>query len=155
MVVMNTSLYWRAYTSLLLSQEFNQLVQQHLSPGGIFAYNSTFFWDAFKTSLAVFPNVYAFSNLVVCSERDLQGELIHARERLAAIRLDGTQTVDPERPEVARKIDRMIAGFHRFDPAQNPTGRLLEVITDQNMLSEYRYGRTVVGFLRSAATFGR
>jgi len=155
LVVMNTSLYWRAYTSLLLSREFNQLAQEHLNPGGVFAYNSTFFWDAFETSRAVFSHVYAFSNLVVCSERDLDGELAHADERLAAIRIDGYQVVDPTRPEVAKKIERMVAGVRVFDPAQNSVGRDLEVITDQNMLNEYRYGRSIFGFLRSEAIFAR
>jgi predicted membrane-bound spermidine synthase len=147
LIVMNTSNHWRAYTSLLLSQEFNRLVERHLSPDGIFAYNSTFFWDAFNTTLTVFPYVYSFSNLVIASRHDLQDELAHARERLAAIRVGGRVMVDPARPEVASKIDRMVAGVRRFDPTINPAGRALEVITDQNMINEYKYGRTVQGVL--------
>ena len=148
LIVMNTSNHWRAYTSLLLSQEFNRLVERHLSPGGIFAYNSTFLWDAFNTTLTVFPYVYSFSNLVIASRHDLEGELAHTRERLAAIRVAGSPMVDPARREVASKIDRMVAGMRRFDPTTNPAGRRLEVITDQNMINEYKYGRTVDGFLR-------
>jgi hypothetical protein len=45
----------------------------------------------------------------------------------------------------------MVGGVRRFDESVDPAGQPLEVITDQNMISEYRYGRTVFGHSASAA----
>ena len=147
LIVMNTTFHWRAYTSLLLSQEFNALIRAHLNAGGIFAYNNTSLLDAFKTSSTAFGSLYVFGNLVIASDRDLEPELVHARHRLAAIRIDGRPMVDLAQPEVARKVDQMGAALRRFDPESRPGGRALEVITDQNMINEYKYGRTFLSVL--------
>ena len=47
LIIMNTTWHWRANSSLLLSTEFLQLMQSHMAPGAVLAYNATGSADAF------------------------------------------------------------------------------------------------------------
>jgi spermidine synthase len=146
LIVMNTSYHWRAYTSLLLSREFHAMVRQHLQPGGLYAYNSTFSWDAFKTAATVFRHVHGFGNLVIASDHDPRPELARGRERFAALTLDGAPVLDLSHPEVAAKVEAVLRQVEPFQHILEKAGREVEVITDENMITDYRYGQTVLGF---------
>ena len=139
LIVVNTTFYWRAYTTMLLSKEFMALARSRLAPGGILAFNSTGSADAFATARAVFPNVYSSETFVIASNRPLAVDLGTALDRLADIRLPTGERVDVSDPRMVQKIASMVARFQPYEPtvaeAANST-----IITDQNMVTEYRHG---------------
>ena len=142
LIVMNTTFHWRAYASLLLSHDFLDLVRQHLTDDGIVAYNSTGSTDAFKTASVVFPHVYRFRNFVYASNRDLAPQLPMVPSRLTALSWGGLRLLDQSRAEVADRVKLLTTNTIRFDEQAESrrVGRPLKVITEQNMLTEYRYG---------------
>jgi spermidine synthase len=145
---MNTTWYFRAHTTNLLSSEFMQLARAHLDRGGIFYFNTTWSPDAMKTGMSAFPygmrcvNFLALSdsplkfdstrwNGIVGSLRDVQGRLIFAE------------------PSRKMRYDSLLAIAHTLD--ETPTGYGLEsrasvlarvakahIITDDNMIVEWR-----------------
>jgi spermidine synthase len=153
LLVMNTTFHWRAYSTMLLSREFLSLMRQHMNPGAVLAYNSTFSRDVFQTASVVFPEVYTFGNFAIAGEKLTVPPEEEAIARIAALTLDGRQLVDTSRPEVLERVREKIRIFKPFataeDEVENRIGgedkdtRPLEVITDQNMLTEYRYGQSI------------
>jgi len=147
LIMMNTTMHWRAYTTLLLSREFHALARAHLNPHGVFAYNGTSSYDAFKTATTVFPFVHGYSSLVIASDYDPKPGLARGLERLSELRLDGHPLLDMTRPEVLAKAQRVLGEVVTYEQSVEPAGRPLEVITDQNMIPEYRYGKSLHEFL--------
>lgn len=153
LLVMNTTFHWRAYSTMLLSREFLSLMRQHMNPGAVLAYNSTFSRDVFQTASVVFPEVYIFGNFAIAGEKLAVPPEEEAIARIAALTLDGRQLVETNRPEVLDRVREKIRIFKPFARAENQgenrvggndeDTRPLEVITDQNMLTEYRYGQSI------------
>jgi spermidine synthase len=141
LVIMNTTYYWRAYASNLLSRDFLSSLRLHMRPGAVVAYNSTGSPDTLMTANAVFPHAYLYDNFVVASDEDYRSRLDtpRGRQRLKALVLDG-------RPLFPDGSDATVETFVRtpfvsVDAVAAKTGRPLEVITDRNLLTEYKYGR--------------
>ena len=97
LVIMNTTYYWRAYTSNLLSREFLQLVKHHLRPEGILTYNTTNSPDALKTAANVFSHAYLYENFAVASDIDWRRKLQdpNAVQILSSLYLDGKPLFPP------------------------------------------------------------
>lgn len=135
LLVMNTTYHHRAYVSMLLSQDFMRIAKSHLNPGGVIAFNSTSSPDTYKTAASVFGRVYRLKNFVVAGDTLALPEKAETVRRLAPL-------IDVSRPEVLAKIDQDLQTFIPYDEAEmaRTAGRPLEIITDQNMLTEYRYG---------------
>ena len=151
LIVMNTTYHWRAYATLLLSQEFLRIARDHLTPEGILAYNSTFSWDSMKTASSVLKNVYLFGNFVVAGDSLKMPKEAEGIAHVSALKDNDRPLINPANPRVREKLHR---DFHMLQPYSEPqlewlAGRPLEVITDQNMLSEYRRGKSVVEYLGS------
>ena len=142
LVVMNTTWHWRMYTSLLLSREFMSLLKSHMGETAVLAFNATGSGDALKTAAAVFPHAYLYDSFVVAGPFDWR-QTIRAPAAVAALRAIKPAGV----PLFGPKDDDIITDFlaeHRATDqaqAQAKTGRPLEVITDRNLITEYRYGR--------------
>ncbi len=64
---MNTTWYWRAYSTNLLSAEFLKQVQSHLNPDGIVMFNITHSLYAFATAVHSIPYAYRYGHMVVGS----------------------------------------------------------------------------------------
>ncbi|MEY2633282.1 MAG: hypothetical protein RIR00_1936 [Pseudomonadota bacterium] len=141
MVVMNNTYHWRAYSTLLLSREFLQQLDGHLNHGGLIAYNSTWSWDAFATAASVFPQVYRYLNCVIAGRQVGLPAEADALERLAALQLDGKPLLDLDNPAVLAKAKHNLWQLHPFN--EDNTQRPLEIITDQNMLTEYKRGKSL------------
>lgn len=143
LIFQNTTFHWRAYTSLLLSREYLQELQRHLAPGGIVAMNTTDSLDAYATALAVFGHVARYSNFAYMSDQPLQRHP-EAEAALRACRIDGRPSLD-DRQFAPQRIGWQLlntplldAREHlRMSPRADPPG----VITDLNMLNEFRHGR--------------
>ena len=142
LVVMNTTWHWRAYVSLLLSREFLTLVRARMAPGAVLAYNATGSPDALATAGAVFPHAYLYDNFVIAADFDW-------RTRLDAPGAVGElRRVRPEGKPLFSDSDEAL--MRRFLSRENTTtveqaavkaGRSLEIITDRNLITEYKYGR--------------
>ncbi len=147
LIVMNTTYHWRGYAALLLSRDFIAQVKQHMSPGAILAYNTTGSGDVLKTAASVFPSVYRFQSFAIAGDDVQVPDADVAVARMAGLTLDGQPLVDLTRPADREKAYDVAGRFEPFDAIENSYGRELQVITDQNMLSEYKYGRSILRYL--------
>ncbi len=142
LLVMNTTFHFRAYVTMLLSEDFLRVARSHLRPGGVIAFNSTDAPDVYKTAASVFRDVYKLRNFVVAGDA-----LALPDEEQAVRRMEGL--VDIAQPDVAARVRE---DFRRFEPYDDTVfaaraGRSLRVITDQNMLTEFRYGDSLLANL--------
>lgn len=141
LIVMNTTFHWRANITNLLSREFMEIARSRLAPGGIFAFNATGSADALATAAAVFPHAYRWSNFVYAAEHDFRAIAPQAVDRLAALCL-GAEAFDLRRSTDRSQLNDMLAKpFVSVHDVEIESGRALAVITDANMLTEFKYGR--------------
>ncbi len=144
LVVMNTSWYWRNFTSNLLSREFLTEVSRHMNPGAVLTYNSTGAPDVLKTASVVFKFARRRKSFVLASDHDFTSDL-RSREsfnRIMSLKL-GDDRLFPEH------TDKLLQGYldeHLVTPEEEEgnAGRPLEVITQDNMLTEFKYGHPLV-----------
>ena len=142
LVVMNTTWHWRAYVSMLLSQEFLTLMRSRMAPDGLIAFNTTGSPDALRTAAEVFPHAYLYDSFAFASAYDWRKLLTDpaAPGRLMQVKPDGQAIF------TAADGD-LIADFlsplrvHDLAAVTAKAGRQPEVITDRNLITEYRYGR--------------
>jgi spermidine synthase len=137
LIVQNTTYYWRANASNLLSQEYFTEVRRHLNAGGVITANTTGSLDVLATVQAVFPNTYRYSNFVYAADHPLIPDL-SALGRVH--RPDGTLFAPGEVSVVS--VAGRLAGA-RLEPAAAFIARHhadVQVITDDNLLTEYRHG---------------
>lgn len=148
MILMNTTWHWRAYSTNLLSQEFLQLIKAHLKPDGIAFYNTTSSIHAYETAQSVFPHVYVYSRMAMVAEKALSMPSQADAERiLADLRVPetGKALFSPE--ELGRAWDEINQSFTPYREKDFSTwseydpGQKREIITDNNMLTEYKYGK--------------
>jgi spermidine synthase len=142
LVVINTTWHWRAYVSLLLSHEFLSLVRSRMAPGAVLAYNTTGSPDALYTAAAVFPHAYLYDNFVIAADFDW-------RTRLDAPgAIDALRRIRPEgKPLFSDSDEGLMREFlsrertASVEQVAGKAGRPLEIITDRNLITEYKYGR--------------
>lgn len=141
LIVMNTTFHWRSNATSLLSKEMMELVKEALAPEGIFAFNTTNSLDAFYTAAHSFTHAYLFRNFVYAANHDFRQQQPHMIERLRQFELNG-RPVFSETPEIEEALTNLASV--KFIPISQITDhapRPLQVITDQNMITEFRYGR--------------
>lgn len=137
-IVQNTTYHWRANVGNLLSREYFTEVARHLNPGGVFIANATGSFDVLATAQAVFAHAYRYTNFVYASDRAL------APDPLALLEIrrpNGTPFSYDNAP--MGSVEALLAHM-RLEPvgeflARHTAGA--EVITDDNLLSEYRHGQ--------------
>jgi spermidine synthase len=142
LVVMNTTWHWRMYVSLLLSREFLTLIKSHMTPEAVLAFNTTDSIDALKTASAVFPHVYKYDNFAVAAGHDWRVSLIapEAADKLRQIAPAGKPLFAPGDGDVV--ADFLAAKrVKTLTEAEAAAGRPGEIVTDRNLITEYRYGR--------------
>jgi spermidine synthase len=137
LVVQNTTFYWRANAGNLLSREYFSEVKKHLDRGGVVICNTTGSFDVLASTQAVFGYAYRYSNFVYASEQPLTATLSGLwRVR----RPDGALFTPDDKP--AGSVAAFLASA-RLEPAREFIARRqadAQVITDDNLLSEYRDG---------------
>ncbi|WP_338845361.1 fused MFS/spermidine synthase [Massilia sp. W12] len=137
-IVMNTTFYWRSNASNLLSQDFLRMLKKHLKPGGLVYYNSTGSPDVLYTAAAVFPHVTKVRNFVAASERPLALAPEEARAHLLRFRADDGSPLFARDAAHQAKLEELLR-FDLSDQAAALRQRSgLRVITDDNMLTEYK-----------------
>lgn len=140
LIIMNTTWHWRANNSLLLSEEFMQLLRQHMQPASVLAFNATGSGDVFFTASTVFAHTYRYDNFVYASQQDFRSLKSHAatQDTYAQLKVDG----HPLFTSSSKTIERFLQiPFITIEQAQQAADRPFEKVTDQNMIPEFRYGR--------------
>ena len=141
LIVMNTTWYWRAYSTNLLSQDFFRIVKERLNPGGIFAFNTTWSGDAFITAVDGFKYAYLYGNFAYASDHDFRGEIAHAPERLLALTDNNKPVFNANSKADMDAIDALMQRkFETIDEKIASSPVRPEIITDQNMLTEFKHG---------------
>jgi len=134
LIVQNTTYYWRANCTNLVSREYFELARAHLRDGGVFYSNTTGSLDILKTACAAFPHVRRFRNFVAVSDRPMAVDPARARATLEAWRVDGFVHVP------AFRIEEILGGaggdWEDRDSIVDRS-RSATVITDDNMASEW------------------
>ena len=142
LIVMNTTYHWRSYSSNLLSIEFLRLLRNHMNLDAIVTFNSTGSMDTFKTAVTIFPHAYLYDNFIIAGNDDFRRNLPGGFDRVARMRWDTRPIFDLQRKADVDAIRKMLTvPFRTFAEIQQGSPRLYEVITEQNMITEYKYGR--------------
>lgn len=152
LIVMNNTYHFRSYAGMVLSQEFLALVKRHMQPKAVLALNSTFSPDVYKTAASVFSTVYQYGNFAVVGENISLPDESEAVRRVGELRLPQGALVDLTQAAVLKRAQQNYGQFKRYDEEalSAKAGRPIEVITDQNMLTEYKYGESILGYLHIA-----
>lgn len=145
LVVMNTTFHWRAHATNLLSREFLQLARSRLAPGGVMAFNATGSPDAFFTAAQVFPHAYRWGNFIYAAEHDLTNIVVEdAERRYYSLRWSsGEHVLDQNSLEVRNAVNRLLnPRFIAVSKEKEIAGRELQLITDANMITEFRHAKS-------------
>ena len=132
-MIQNTTYHFRAHSTNLLSREYLELCREHLEPGGVFIYNTTWSDMAQKTGAKVFASAWRLENCMYVGNGTFEPNPERWKEVLAAYRIDGSPVVDRAQAE------RIVAGAS-WEDARSLLDRTagVPVITDDNMASEWR-----------------
>lgn len=144
LILMNTTFYYRNQSVSILSQQFLDMVQKQLKPDGAFMYNTTGFYHSYSTAKSVFPYVYQYDSMVVAghepitlpTDEELKSKFADFKWR------NGNPLVRNEQ-ELEKMIGEMKAvGLVSYDKINFKRMGVdkPEIITDENMINEYRYG---------------
>lgn len=140
-IIMNTTLHWRSNATLLLSQEMLRQLRGHMAPGAVLALNATSSHDAFHTAAQAFPHAYRYANFIYAADFDFRPRKDEARTHalFANLRVDGKPVFAPGSPNIRGYLALPFVTLAQ-DQAAHPR-RPFEVVTDENMITEFRYGR--------------
>lgn len=141
LIVMNTTFHWRAYVTNLLSVEMMHLLLNSLAPNGIFAFNTTGSDDAFHTAAEVFPFAFRFRNFVYAADHDFRDQVAFVEDRVRKFEIDGRLIINGTTKEIDALRSLSAAGFTDLKNVEDLSPRRLMTITDQNMITEFRFGR--------------
>lgn len=145
-ILMNTTFYWRANVSNLLSREFLSLVRSHLNRGGIEYYNTTGSSRAMATGVSVFPYDLRIANFLAVSDSPFTLYKDRWKEALVNYQIDGHPVFNLTIPHDRARLDEVLHLADHPDVTNGTTesraGILLRlagvpVITDNNMGSEW------------------
>ncbi|MEP6609792.1 MAG: spermidine synthase [Burkholderiaceae bacterium] len=152
-IVSNTTWYYRANVTNLLSTEFLELIKRHLRPEGVFFYNTTSSDRVQRTGCLAFPYGSRFTNHMVVSASPIVWDFERWRRTLEAYRIDGQPVLDLDRPQDIAALGQLIAfqasmRTEAIPGAQKPIEPCTQIlartegknpVTDDNMGSEWRH----------------
>ena len=145
-IVMNTTFNWRANNTNLLSAEFLQLAHQHLTPGGVLYYNTTWSREVQATGIAMFPYALRLSSFLAVSDAPLRLDKDRWRAMLTAWYIDGRPVLDAADPAQRAVLENVLRLADQLDmPGGNLESRAgmasrlqgVQLITDDNMGTEW------------------
>lgn len=143
LIVMNTTYYYRNQAVSILSQQFLNMVQKQLKPNGALMYNTTGFDHSYSTAKAVFPYVYQYDSMVVAGHQPIVVPNTDVlKEKFLSLKWRNGQSLVND----TRELDMMVQEMQRihlipYDKINfSYVNNQPEVITDENMINEYKYG---------------
>jgi spermidine synthase len=150
-VISNTTWYYRANVTNLLSREFLALVRDHLAPGGIFYYNTTSSPRAQRTACLEMPYAMRFSNHMVVSQSPIAVDFDRWHRVLTGYQIGGVSVFDPANAAHASVLNSLMQMRSELPSVLAAGGAMLEgcagilartqgqvTFTDDNMGSEWR-----------------
>jgi spermidine synthase len=148
-IIANNSFNWRDHSTGLLSVEYLNLIREHLSPGGVYYFNSTESDETIATALKVFPYGLRVINFAAVSDSPMRLDKDRWMDVLRNYKMDGITVFDPANPAAQRVLAAYMAladtvnapprflGMESADSLRvRLKGRL--IITDDNMGEEWR-----------------
>ncbi len=143
-ILMNTTWHWRAYGANLLSQDFIHIIHSRLNKDGLAFYNTTQSMNAYATAHQVFPYVYQFKYFALGANQ--QQNIIPSRlkNNLCLLRDPMSQDAVFSNEEECQKAANIITQTPLIpyeNIAFNHGDGDLEIITDNNMITEFKYGK--------------
>jgi len=141
LIVMNTTFHWRAYATNLLSIEFLEILKSHLAAQGVVAYNATGSPDVYETAGRAFSFVRKYDSFVYASDHDFLAGLTSGKLRIWTMSHDGSRLLDPDVASDRIAVAKLFAvPFQTVGQLERGSKRPLQVISDDNLLTEYKYG---------------
>jgi spermidine synthase len=152
-IVSNTTWFFRANVTNLLSTEFLALIKTHLKADGIFFYNTTDSARAQRTGCDAFADGARFLNHMVVSDTPIRWDFRRWRRTLESYQIEGQPVFDPSRSQDQAELETFESwqtgltaqpGGAIARPIE-PCAELLartagkQLITDNNMGGEWRY----------------
>ena len=111
-IVQNTTWHFRANITNMLSEEFHRLIAAHLTPGGVFFYNTTGSPRVQRTGCLAMPHGLRFANHMLVSNDPIAVDFERWRAALLRYRLDGRLVLDMWR-EADELLIAKLMGFRR------------------------------------------
>lgn len=145
LIVMNTTYHWRSGITNLLSQEMMNILHNSLNPNGILAFNSTRSLDTLKTAQSVFKYAYwGTMGFIYASDSEISIDNNVAKNRLDKLVLDGKPLFNEVSKQLKngayqKTLATKLLSLDEVEKLYN-LGRDTEIITDSNMITEYKYG---------------
>ncbi len=138
MVVSNTPFHWRAHSTNLLSREYCRLVRAHLSPGGVYYFNTTGSGAALKTAMVEFPYGLRYLSLAAVSDRPIAFNRERFREILGHYRIDGRPVLNLDLAADRARLEKILSSI-AVESRQSILSRLAStpLVTDDNMYPEW------------------
>jgi spermidine synthase len=148
LIISNTTFNWRAYTTNLLSREFLLILKQHMQPNAILAYNTTDSPYVLMTAQNVFSYAFGYENFVIAADFDWRKRMEDpgAINKLAELNYDGKLLFPAGSEAIINKyLHEPIIDHNALKLKDGKTSDkiLPEIITDDNLLTEYKYGRSL------------
>lgn len=144
-IVSNTTWFFRANISNLLSVEFLGLAKSHLKPRGILFYNTTNSDRVQRTACLEFRHGARFTNHMIVSDEPIAWDFDRWRGVLETYRIDGKTQFDRDSASDRAFLDGLIEKTRNDGETIEPCPQLLVrtngklAVTDDNMGSEWRY----------------
>jgi spermidine synthase len=144
-IVMNTTFHWRSNATNLLSREFLEDCRSHLKEGGLLMYNATGSVNNYRTAAEVFKHVTHYRNLIVAGDRPWVVNADELRGNLLRFRVGDRLLLDSQQPETRSVLEELAASVlpEMGDDLRRRTD--LQVITDDNMLTEFKKSSSRIG----------
>lgn len=143
-ILMNTTWHWRAYGSNLLSQNFIQIIHDRLNKTGLVFYNTTQSMNAYVTAHQVFPYVYQYKFFILGANQPQQVNFNQIKNNLCLLKDPLTKSAVFSNEAQCQKAAEVITE-NTLIPYEvikfNQKNKDLEVITDDNMITEFKYGK--------------
>ncbi|WP_433847571.1 spermidine synthase [Acinetobacter proteolyticus] len=141
-VLMNTTWHWRAYGSNLLSINFLDLVKSVLNNNSVFFYNTTQSLDAFYTAKYIFPKVYKYKFFILASNQELYFKENDMVKSLCSLKDPITkEKAFPNKIQCVQAKKEIMKNKIESYEQINFLARKPELITDDNMITEFKYGK--------------
>lgn len=137
-ILLNMTYHWRSNATNLLSKEFAALCRAHLSPGGVFYVNGTRDPDVGRTMAEVFTHVVAVHTFYAGSDAPFAMTPDERRDALLRYKRDGRSIILAEESEEALRALGSMAAMDLRDLGPELRSSALQVITDDNMLPEFK-----------------
>lgn len=141
-ILMNTTWHWRAYVSNLLSLDFIEIIEKQLAANGLAFYNTTQSMNAYFTAKIVFPYVYQYKFFVLGAKQPQKLNINTLAHNLCLMK-------DPiSQKSTFNDLNECIQAAHiiysneliPFEKIQL-NERDQQVITDDNMITEFKFGK--------------